>query len=98
MSRNKQLLSLFYCNKRRLLHLNNKQATFAAYRYKKHSTKATVNPKIDWSRAVTDAEKIIGCPTSFLNLRWLLSDEIANVAIHLQKLVGSSHPLLKTAK
>lgn len=55
-------------------------------------------PKHDWNRAVSEAEKIVGYPTSFLSLRWLLSDEIANVALHLRKLVGSNHPLLKTAK
>ncbi|XP_026468834.1 decaprenyl-diphosphate synthase subunit 2-like [Ctenocephalides felis] len=54
--------------------------------------------KPDWSRAVSEAEKVVGYPTSFLSLRWLLSDEIANVALHLRKLVGSNHPLLKTAK
>lgn len=54
--------------------------------------------KHDWDRAVSEAEKIVGYPTSFLSLRWLLSDEVANVALHLRKLVGSSHPLLKTAK
>lgn len=52
----------------------------------------------DWNRAVSEAEKIVGYPTSFLSLRWLLSDEIANVALHLRKLIGSNHPLLKTAK
>lgn len=52
----------------------------------------------DWNRAVSEAEKIVGYPTSFLSLRWLLSDEIANVALQLRKLVGSNHPLLKTAK
>lgn len=56
------------------------------------------SPKPDWNRAVSEAEKIVGYPTSFLSLRWLLSDEIANVALHLRKLVGSNHPLLKTAK
>lgn len=55
-------------------------------------------PKHDWDRAVSEAERIVGYPTSFLSLRWLLSDEIANVALYLRKLVGSSHPLLKTAK
>ncbi|XP_037933320.1 all trans-polyprenyl-diphosphate synthase PDSS2 [Teleopsis dalmanni] len=55
-------------------------------------------PKHDWNRAVSEAERIVGYPTSFLSLRWLLSDEIANVALHLRKLVGSNHPLLKTAK
>lgn len=51
-----------------------------------------------WNKAVSEAEKIVGYPTSFLSLRWLLSDEIANVALHLRKLIGSNHPLLKTAK
>lgn len=57
-------------------------------------------PKHDWNRAVSEAEKIVGYPTSFLTLRWLLSDEIANVALHIRKLIGtgSNHPLLKTAK
>lgn len=56
------------------------------------------NSKFEWNRAFSAAEKIVGYPTTFLSLRWLLSDEIANVAVHLRKLVGSSHPLLKTAK
>lgn len=52
----------------------------------------------DWNRAVSEAERIVGYPTSFLNLRWILNDEIANVALHLRKIIGSNHPLLKTAK
>ncbi|KAF4519388.1 hypothetical protein B566_EDAN008696 [Ephemera danica] len=56
------------------------------------------NQRPDWNKAVSEAEKIVGYPTSFLSLRWLLSDEIANIALHLRKLVGSNHPLLKTAK
>ncbi|XP_059475902.1 all trans-polyprenyl-diphosphate synthase PDSS2 [Neocloeon triangulifer] len=60
--------------------------------------KQAINPRPDWNRAVSEAEKIVGYPTSFLSLRWLLSDEIANIALHLRKLVGSNHPLLKTAK
>lgn len=61
---------------------------------------AKVQPvqKHDWNRAVSEAEQIVGYPTSFLNLRFLLSDEIANVALHLRKLIGSNHPLLKSAK
>ncbi|CAH2094842.1 unnamed protein product [Euphydryas editha] len=54
--------------------------------------------ELDWRDVVTEAEQIVGYPTSFLNLRWLLSDEIANTAIHLRKLVGTNHPLLKSAK
>ncbi|XP_053684655.1 all trans-polyprenyl-diphosphate synthase PDSS2 [Sabethes cyaneus] len=74
----------------RLIH--DKQAAAAAAVVK------PVQKQHDWNRAVSEAEKIVGYPTSFLSLRWLLSDEIANVALHLRKLVGSNHPLLKTAK
>ncbi|GFO27222.1 decaprenyl-diphosphate synthase subunit 2 [Plakobranchus ocellatus] len=50
------------------------------------------------SKAVSDAEKIVGYPTSFLSLRCLLSDEMSNIALHMRKLVGTKHPLLKTAR
>lgn len=63
-----------------------------------YATRLATNQKPDWNKAVSEAEKIVGYPTSFLSLRWLLSDEIANIALHLRKLVGSNHPLLKTAK
>lgn len=62
------------------------------------NVQVTPPPRHDWNRAVSEAERIVGYPTSFLSLRWLLSDEIANVALHLRKLVGSAHPLMKTAK
>ncbi|KAG7281265.1 hypothetical protein CRUP_019790 [Coryphaenoides rupestris] len=51
----------------------------------------------DWSKVVSEAEKIVGYPTSFMNLRCLLSDELSNVAMHVRKLVGTKHPLLNTA-
>ncbi|XP_026758557.2 all trans-polyprenyl-diphosphate synthase PDSS2-like [Galleria mellonella] len=54
--------------------------------------------ELEWRDVLTEAEQIVGYPTSFLNLRWLFNDEIANTAIHLRKLVGSNHPLLKSAK
>lgn len=49
-------------------------------------------------RAVNEAEKIVGYPTSFLSLRWLLNDEVANVANHIKRLIGTNHPLLATAR
>ncbi|XP_051941772.1 decaprenyl-diphosphate synthase subunit 2 [Hippocampus zosterae] len=52
----------------------------------------------NWSKAVSDAEKIVGYPTSFMSLRCLLSDEFSNVAMHVKKLVGTQHPLLNTAR
>lgn len=55
-------------------------------------------PKVNPNSALNEAEKIVGYPTSFLNLRWLLSDEIANVGLHLRKLLGTKHPLLDAAK
>lgn len=54
--------------------------------------------KRDWNRVVSEAEKIVGYPSSYLGIRWLLNDEVANVALHLRKLIGSNHPLLKMAK
>jgi len=56
------------------------------------------NKATDWNKAVTEAEKIVGYSTSFLSLRCLLSDELSNVAMHMRKLVGTGHPLLKTAR
>lgn len=88
------------CNAKRINNSNRIQAirfvSTSNHQCEKAATKAI--QKHDWNRAVSEAEKIVGYPTSFLSLRWLLSDEIANVALHLRKLVGSSHPLLKTAK
>lgn len=52
----------------------------------------------DWNKAVSNAEKIVGYPTSFMSLRCLLSDEISNVVLHMRKLVGTQHPLLRTAR
>ena len=51
-------------------------------------------PKLD--SLLNEAEKVVGYPTSLL--RCLLSDEISNVLVHSKKLVGSRHPLVKTAR
>lgn len=53
---------------------------------------------VKWNHVVREAEKAVGYSTSFLNLRWLLSDELANVATHLKKLLGVGHPILKIAR
>ncbi|KAG5677140.1 hypothetical protein PVAND_006922 [Polypedilum vanderplanki] len=54
--------------------------------------------KNEWNRALSEAEKIVGYQTSFLSLRYLLSDEVTNLALHMRKLVGSTHPLVSTGK
>ncbi|XP_045469581.1 all trans-polyprenyl-diphosphate synthase PDSS2-like [Harmonia axyridis] len=51
-----------------------------------------------WSSISKKAESTVGFSTSFLNLRWLLSDEIANLASSVSKILGTNHPILKTAK
>uniref|UniRef100_K9IJM1 Putative geranylgeranyl pyrophosphate synthase/polyprenyl synthetase n=1 Tax=Desmodus rotundus TaxID=9430 RepID=K9IJM1_DESRO len=51
-----------------------------------------------WNQVVSEAEKIVGYPTSFMSLRCLLSDEISNIALQVRKLVGTQHPLLATAR
>ena len=52
----------------------------------------------EWKNAISAAEKLVGYPTSYLTLRSLLSDEMSNVATHLRKLMGTTHPLVDTAK
>lgn len=52
----------------------------------------------NWKKAMSNAEKVVGYPTSFMSLRCLLSDELSNVALQMRKLVGTNHPLLKTAR
>jgi len=41
---------------------------------------------------------VVGYPTSFMSLRFWLSDEIANVAVNMRKLIGTKHPLVEAAK
>lgn len=48
-------------------------------------------PITQWSKIIREAEKIVGYPTSFMNLRWLLSDEFANMAMHLRKVVSTTY-------
>ncbi|CAH0556612.1 unnamed protein product [Brassicogethes aeneus] len=97
-------LGLFYLSKNNLCSSSVAVRNYVDFQRRELSTskvqfaKLAQEKKPDWNKAVTEAEKIVGYPTSFLSLRWLLSDEIANVALHLRKLVGSNHPLLKTAK
>lgn len=51
-----------------------------------------------WNQVVSEAEKIVGYPASFMSLRCLLSDELSNIAMQVRKLVGTQHPLLTTAR
>ncbi|XP_072408712.1 all trans-polyprenyl-diphosphate synthase PDSS2 isoform X2 [Chiloscyllium punctatum] len=61
-----------------------------------HMLYSTVSPS-SWTKVVSEAEKIVGYPTSFMSLRCLLSDELSNIALHVRKLVGTRHPLISTA-
>lgn len=51
-----------------------------------------------WNAAISDAEKIVGYPASYFSLRFLLNDEISNIALQMRKLLGINHPLIKTVK
>ena len=52
----------------------------------------------EWNRAVGSAENLVGFPTSAIQLRSLLSDEVTSMSGHLRKLMGSDHPILRTLK
>ena len=50
------------------------------------------------AKAVSEAERLVGYPTSFLSLRHLLTDEVSNVASYMKKLLTSRHPLIHTIR
>ena len=52
----------------------------------------------EWTSILARAEKVVGYPTSFLNLRYLVSDEVANFANLLRKLIKTNHPLIQMAR
>lgn len=52
----------------------------------------------NYNKVISEAEKIVGHSTSFLSLKCLMNDEVADIASHIRKLMGTSHPLINTAK
>lgn len=62
--------------------------------WRAHSSRSPAH----WNQVVSEAEKIVGYPASFMSLRCLLSDELSNIAMQVRKLVGTQHPLLTTAR
>ena len=63
-----------------------------------HSLPASFTKKNSWNRSVSDAEKLVGYPTSLMSVRALMDDDFANIAVHMRKLVGSEHPVFHTVK
>lgn len=52
----------------------------------------------DWKKIVCDAQRIVDYPTSYISLRWLLSDKVANVGYKLRELASSPNSLHRTAR
>lgn len=63
-----------------------------------HSLPASFTKKNSWNRSVSDAEKLVGYPTSLMSVRALMDDDFANIAVHMRKLIGSEHPVFHTVK
>lgn len=59
---------------------------------------ANRHDKNNYAFVIKKAENVIGYPTSFLNLRWIVNDEIANIATHFKKLLATKHPILRVAR
>lgn len=51
-----------------------------------------------WDDAMLQAEYIVGDASSFSNLQKFVSGEFNNITKYLQKLIGTNHPMLETAK
>jgi hypothetical protein len=68
------------------------------YKFNRFSTIQKLSMNREWTSILNKAEKIVGYPTSFLNLRYLVSDEVAHFASLLRKLMLTKHPLIKMAR
>lgn len=51
-----------------------------------------------WDDAMLRAESIVGDSSDFSNLQKWVSGEFSNITKYLQRLVGTNHPMLETAK
>lgn len=51
-----------------------------------------------WDDAMVQAESIVGDSSNFSNLQHWVSGEFNNITKYLQKLIGTNHPMLETAK
>lgn len=51
-----------------------------------------------WNKAMLQVETILGDTSSYSNLRQWVSGEYTTIMKYLQKLVGTNHPMLETAK
>ncbi|CAF0791678.1 unnamed protein product [Brachionus calyciflorus] len=76
----------------------NKNASILCLNKSYFSTSNSNQINKEWTKTLNNAEKIVGYPTSFLNLRYLVSDEVANFANLLRKLMKTKHPLIKMAR
>lgn len=78
---------------------------------RKRSSSATVNHQTNrlasqlypttsqrWDDAMSQAESIVGDASNFSNLQKWVSGEFSNITKYLQKLIGTNHPMLETAK
>lgn len=63
-----------------------------------HSLPASVTKRSQWNKAVAEAESLVGYPTSLMSLQALVNNDLTNLTVHVRKLVGSDHPVLRTAK
>ncbi|KAJ3654727.1 hypothetical protein Zmor_013898 [Zophobas morio] len=52
--------------------------------------------RLEFSSVINEAEKVVGYPVSFLNMRVILNDEIANILSYTKKLIEMKHPLVQT--
>ncbi|XP_074846886.1 all trans-polyprenyl-diphosphate synthase PDSS2 isoform X2 [Carettochelys insculpta] len=75
-----------------------RSATGSGVRWRRGLVSGSPSAASHWSKVVSEAEKIVGYPTSFMSLRCLLSDELSNIAMQVRKLIGTKHPLLNTAR
>ena len=87
-------------NKKIFINMNQQNSShlILSQHVKKFSRTKPFNINKNLSKILSHAEKVVGYPTSFLNLRYLVSDEVANFANLIRKLIKTNHPLINIAR
>ncbi len=52
----------------------------------------------EWNKAVAEAERLVGFPTSLNSLQLVMNDDSISMTAYIKKLMASDHPVLKTVK
>ncbi|XP_040576065.1 all trans-polyprenyl-diphosphate synthase PDSS2 isoform X1 [Lepeophtheirus salmonis] len=63
-----------------------------------HISQVHIPKRRGWDRVLSEAEKLVGFPSSFASLSAFMNEDMSNWAVHARKLASSNHPFTTTMK